>query len=1470
MKKTLQMLFSMAMVMWISFNLDTGSLQAQNKPDASSVRPTLGSMLPTVSHAANDKINYVRTYDVYQPLTAFPSDMSLTNAVNAGNIMQTTQYFDGLGRPVQTVARQASGNGKDLISFVVYDQYGRQVFQPMPYVKTTATDGRMQEDPSIDQGAFLNNHYTEEDIFYGKTEFENSPLNRPLKQMAPGNSWAGIDNGVSSAYLTNLIEEGVRIWILGATPATNAAYLTGKLSVIATTDENDTQVREYANSKGQVILKKVQKETAAGNGHGDWLNTYYLYDVYGNLAFVIPPRAVELLETNGWNWNNAGIDNLVFTYTYDGRNRMITKKVPGSGQVNLVYDKLDRLVLTQDANQSALNEWTFTKYDQLNRPVLTGFLTSSSNRAALQADLNSWTGELFVKREGLSTANVLEGASITTSVRDTDIATYRTKETGYIDYLPGFESITNDDFVTETVPSLSHEYTFYEGYHDATFPLLSTSVFEMNTVNYYDDYDFTAKTWNTDFSGKGFYTTTQQQADYNFVTPSQASNLKGMATGSKVRILGTNDWLTTVMFYDDRGRVVQTQGDNHLGGTDISTTQYDFAGRVLHTYTEHNNPLATTNSSTGILKEFGYDHAGRLLSIKEKLNNTGNLKTLVTNSYNELGELESKSLGDAITPLEILNYDYNIQGWLKSINGDELDDPSENGSTMTNHYFAMDLSYDYGFEQNQLNGNIAGIKWKSKSSDKIRAYGFDYDKVNRLTKANYTQGSSWSQTTADFSTSYGYDANGNILSLQRQGVVAGTITPIDNLTYDYGDGFGLAAASNRLQSVQDTEGDLGQGDFKDGNTSGDDYDYDANGNMKDDLNKGITNITYNHLNLPLVVSFGSTKSITYTYDAAGIKLSKVVDDNGSLTTTDYAGGFIYENNALQHFAHEEGRVRKNTAGSLVHDYFIKDHLGNTRMTLTEATEVVEYRASMETGTSQGVDMQNYEESLFLNLSAVRSSLEPLGNTTNVPDITDDKSARLNGSNSSTRIGPAKMMVVSAGDQINVSVDSYHAGSYSNTGYHNQTTVKAALSTVLGTGAANATEATGISSIVNGLPTSTAVFVGGDGNQTRPKAYLNVLIFDQDFEYVDGGFLQTDQASGYKPLSFTRTLNQGGYVYVYLSNESQTDFNVYFDDLRVTHTKGTILQEDHYYPFGMSINALSSSAPLSKPNKFKYNGKELNTEFDLNWYDYGARMYDPTIGKWNAVDPMSEIYQSQSSYHYALNNPVRFLDPNGMYSTEEWKKDHGLTDDDFTSLNVADSGPRQDNKKKKKGQKPDPVSLKTEIRGQTKSQTDPNAKPKPIDLSGSPDEIFEQALNFLNWLSIGNGYVRQPESSGTQVYKSGERYYNIADFVINVPEKNINGKNMIDEVNSSFLSHSSGLRFTWSFTPANFKSDQSRGLMSRITYNPRLKDDIYIKVKGPHRHAVMTLHIQGDQKIFLPIVNELMRFEPNNPNYLREK
>ncbi len=100
--------------------------------------------------------------------------------------------------------------------------------------------------------------------------------------------------------------------------------------------------------------------------------------------------------------------------------------------------------------------------------------------------------------------------------------------------------------------------------------------------------------------------------------------------------------------------------------------------------------------------------------------------------------------------------------------------------------------------------------------------------------------------------------------------------------------------------------------------------------------------------------------------------------------------------------------------------------------------------------------------------------------------------------------------------------------------------------------------------------------------------------------------------------------------------------MWFDDLQVIHTEHPVVQADDYYPFGLTFNSYSSGVK----NDFLYNGKELQDELDLGWYDYHARQYDPLLGRWNQVDAKAEKYYQYSPYVYAINNPLIFIDPDG--------------------------------------------------------------------------------------------------------------------------------------------------------------------------------------------------------------------------------
>ena len=313
---------------------------------------------------------------------------------------------------------------------------------------------------------------------------------------------------------------------------------------------------------------------------------------------------------------------------------------------------------------------------------------------------------------------------------------------------------------------------------------------------------------------------------------------------------------------------------------------------------------------------YSYDYADRVSKVEHTLG--GTKITLADYTYDSFGRLSTKSLhGSAANKL---TYAYNLRSWLTGI---------------TSTRFTQNLYYNTGVGTARYNGNISSMTWKSGNESTVRGYKFTYDGLDRMLNATYGETAGISTNANRFSENVtGYDKNGNIKGLQRYGQLSSAAYGmIDNLT--------LTLNGNQLNRVDDAvtaSAYNGGFEFKNGANAADEYSYDANGNLTKDLNKGISGITYNFLNLPNVVTFSDGSTITYTYGADGTKLRTVHKIGSTTTTTDYCGNVVYENGVQKLLLTEEGYV---TLSDSKYHYYLKDHQGNNRVVISQSGTVEE-------------------------------------------------------------------------------------------------------------------------------------------------------------------------------------------------------------------------------------------------------------------------------------------------------------------------------------------------------------------------------------------------------------------------------------------------------------------------------------------------------------------------------------------------
>ncbi|WP_221659855.1 DUF6443 domain-containing protein [Bacteroides salyersiae] len=816
----------------------------------------VSSILSSVLSQSADQ-NYIRTIVPRVESTD-------ASALSPSQALITIGYFDGLGRPVQTVAQGITPQANDLVAIQEYDAAGRLSHEWLPVsMAGTAGSYRSPEIVKNESAPFYNG----DAYAYTRTYYDSSPLKRIVKKVGPGDDWHTNDKTQKTDYLTNTATGDLAVpyfTVEGNRLKRTGFYPAGALTVTVSKDEDDVTYYDFIDNEGKRIRYK---------------NVDYVYDDMGHLRYVLTPFFWNIygynIKADGFYdvTPDSGLYKACYVYTYDKRGNCIAKKLPGIEPIYYVYDKADRLILVQTPNQRSRKEWSFTKYDVFSRPILSG-TTIINNKTHVQ--------------------------------------------------------LQNEYAATVSKEYLSGGASSSLGYTNETMPKENLTILK---ADYYDNYAFK--------SAINLNTQMDFQLQTDFLSSYYALPV-GQHTGSIVRTFDTSSVnnVRSVFYYDQKGLLIQQRSNNLVGGYDAYYTSYNFAGEpneVLHTHSSSYVSSLTERYS------YTYDHGGRLRETTHSLNG-GAARIIALNDYDELGRLSKKTLPDNS---DIITYGYNIRNWLNQIQ-----------ST----YYKQTNNYGYWVRkpESYYNGNPSCISYSTTYKDPVTQQLKQTDEVHMkcsygqdcLVSANSVEilGKNFS-LTGKMKESGGSDPNGMMTRTYNKQEEDYLLLS----SWNYGLDYIYEGGYNDVSSlpIQFTT------KYPDTTPT---FFYDANGNLYKDLNRNITNIDYNLLNLPNSITFENGSNICYRYDADGVKhradyttvFNEVLVPIGfpspassaSLSIqhhTDYCDNLIYEDNVLKKIRIDGGYINYNpSTNNGEYCYYIQDHIGNNRVILSETRGVIQY------------------------------------------------------------------------------------------------------------------------------------------------------------------------------------------------------------------------------------------------------------------------------------------------------------------------------------------------------------------------------------------------------------------------------------------------------------------------------------------------------------------------------------------------
>ncbi|WP_350292609.1 DUF6443 domain-containing protein [uncultured Croceitalea sp.] len=970
--------------------------------------PLTEDPLPDLSGLDTQDMNTTFSVEPYTPTTS----LSQIDALPADGKMASRTYYDGMGRPVQEVALHAGGisygnyTGNDIVNYIEYDRFGRTIKRFSPYGKLDQTAaGDFEPEAKGEQIEFyatgnLQNSFVQTSNPFSETVFDRSPRNRAIRQASPGDNWSvASGNVVSTGYFFNEQDE-VRYFKVNLdndlipTLVTDGYYLANELVKTVVRDENWTSgventAEEFVNKDGQTVLKR----TYVG---GETLSTYYVYDDYGNLTYVLPPKTEPDTETI----TTTLLNSLAFQYRYDALRRQVEKRNPGvDGWERIVYDYEDRPILAQDANMAINDQWLFTKYDKYGRPVYTGFYNSTQSRTQLQQLADDWV-EVDQKSHNEQRTVATTPVGGTAINYSNEAFPDSNLELLSINYYDDYNIVDSDLPITPSIVMGQNVTTNTKGL--ATISWVRVLDGQPNSWNktytYYDEraralrvqtknfqQGFAIVDNELDFRGKVVEMTTEHQKDFQ----DPLVSIRDSYTYDHMERIRTQ----SQALYDG-----SFNGGTPIENKIISGFLYDALGQLTKKYVEpesdnfgwqvgldeSTNPVETPNSNDPTIvvsRDFNVSEAGIYDVSYDFSGDTSGVAYSIVLAINRGSalvyreNLTQSELANAINFVAATSGTYTVELSFRSPNGSFLADsnfttariglapnttlPAPSSGLAHKDVPALQV-VDY---QYNARGSMTQINDVDDLQNDLFAYRMHYDEPTVASGAtpmyngnvaqvqwktqndgvlrgySYTYDALSRLTGATDNTgnynisNISYDKNGNLLTLNRKGW--GQF----NGSNTFGDIDVLDYTSyegNKLLKVVDG-GNAAEG-FRYNSAAPVDYSYDANGNMISDTNKGVVAIEYNHLDLPEKVTFTNGDEIRYLYDAMGTKLRKTAVLNNNPTITEYWNGFQYTMGELQFFAQPEGYVAVGeTSGQRGFDYVYhySDHLGNVRLSYSD-------------------------------------------------------------------------------------------------------------------------------------------------------------------------------------------------------------------------------------------------------------------------------------------------------------------------------------------------------------------------------------------------------------------------------------------------------------------------------------------------------------------------------------------------------